>query len=85
MKKKRGRPKKLDQGVNQPSHYKSGDIECIDAMVSAFGEEEVRIYCKINAFKYTWRAGKKAGAETTDLEKGVWYLKRAAGTDPRKE
>ena len=80
---KRGRPKKIDQVVNSPSHYLSGDIECIDAMVSAFGEDQVRIYAKINAFKYLWRAGKKEGATDTDLAKANWYTKRAAGEDPR--
>ena len=81
---KRGRPKKIDSVVNSPSHYLSGDIECIDAMVSAFGEDQVRIYAKINAFKYLWRAGKKQGATDTDLAKASWYTKRAAGLDPRR-
>ena len=81
---KRGRPKKIDQVVNSPSHYLSCDIECIDAMVSAFGEDQVRIYAKINAFKYLWRAGKKQGATDTDLAKASWYTKRAAGEDPRR-
>tara|TARA_R100001443_G_scaffold17527_1_gene28005 strand:- start:387 stop:560 length:174 start_codon:yes stop_codon:yes gene_type:complete len=52
-------------------------------MVSAFGEDQVRIYAKINAFKYLWRAGKKQGATDTDLAKASWYTKRAAGEDPR--
>ena len=81
---KRARPKKIDQVVNSPSHYLSGEIECIDAMVSAFGEDQVRIYAKINAFKYLWRAGKKQGATDTDLAKASWYTKRAAGQDPRR-
>ena len=81
---KRGRPKKIDSVVNSPSHYLSGDIECIDAMVSAFGEDQVRIYAKINAFKYLWRAGKKQGATDTDLAKASWYTKRAAGQGPRR-
>tara|TARA_R100000329_G_scaffold34209_3_gene31843 strand:+ start:580 stop:753 length:174 start_codon:yes stop_codon:yes gene_type:complete len=53
-------------------------------MVAAFGEEQVRIYAKINAFKYLWRAGKKKGAEDTDMAKANWYLKLANGIDPRK-
>ena len=82
-KKKRGRPKKIDQVVNSPKHYLTGDVECIDAMVSVFGEEQVRIYAKINAFKYLWRAGKKDD-ENTDLAKSRWYLQRATGVDPRR-
>ena len=83
-KRKRGRPRKNESVVNSPSHYLSGDIECIDAMLAAFGEEQVRIYAKINAFKYLWRAGKKKGAEDTDMAKANWYLKLANGIDPRK-
>ena len=58
--------------VNHPSHYTNGHIECIDAMVSAFGTEQVRAYCKINAFKYIWRCDHKNGDE--DVEKAIWYL-----------
>ena len=28
--------------VNSPGHYKTGGIECIDAMIQVFGEEAVR-------------------------------------------
>lgn len=28
--------------VNHPQHYNQGSIECIDAMVSAFGKEDVK-------------------------------------------
>ena len=64
-----------------PDHYK-GKIECIDAMVAAYGEEEVRIYCKLNAFKYGWRRGKKDN-EAIDVHKQIWYQKRSIGEDPR--
>jgi len=76
----------MQDNVNSPKHYKLNEhgIECIDAMVSAFGEDQVRIYAKINAFKYLWRAGKKQGATDTDLAKASWYTKRAAGEDPRR-
>ena len=81
---KRGRPKKSDP-VNSPSHYKSdGGIECIDAMVAAFGRDAVNTYCKIASFKYLWRAGKKDGnAEDQDLAKMDWYASFARGKDPR--
>ena len=89
-KRKRGRPRKneslyrIESVVHSPSHYLSGDIECIDAMVAAFGEEQVRIYAKINAFKYLWRAGKKDHAEE-DLRKASWYTRFASGDDPRND
>lgn len=58
--------------VNHPSHYTQGGIECIDAMVSAYGKEAVANYCIINAFKYIWRSHKKNGRE--DVKKAKWYL-----------
>lgn len=60
--------------VNHPSHYTSGNIECIDAMLSAFGKEKVQHFCKLNAFKYVWRADKKNHIE--DIKKAVWYLNK---------
>ena len=33
-----------------PDHYRQdNEIECIDAMLAAYGEEEVRIYAKLAA------------------------------------
>ena len=58
--------------VNHPSHYNQGGIECIDAMVAAFGKEATAIFCKLNAFKYVWRADHKNGIQ--DIEKTMWYL-----------
>lgn len=65
-----------------PDHYKQGDIECIDAMVAAYGEDAVRIYCKLAAFKYGWRRGLKDD-EAQDVKKQQWYLDRSVGIDPR--
>lgn len=58
--------------VNNPEHYTSGGIECIDAMTAAFGEEAVQDFCICNAFKYVWRSRKKNGLE--DIKKAKWYL-----------
>ena len=60
--------------VNHPSHYTQGGIECIDAMKSAFGADELAVYCKIAAFKYLWRSEFKNGDE--DIEKAIWYLNK---------
>lgn len=49
--------------VNHPAHYTSGSVECIDAMVSAFGAAQVAVYAKIAAFKYLWRADHKDDTE----------------------
>jgi hypothetical protein len=67
--------------INRPAHYTQGDIECIDAMVSAFGEARVLSWAEINAFKYLWRADKKGGQQ--DISKAIWYLRYANGDDPR--
>ena len=44
--------------VNSPAHYADSEIECIDAMVAAFGPEAVQMDCRLASFKYQWRAGK---------------------------
>lgn len=62
--------------VNQPPHYKQGDIECIDAIRAALTEEEFRGYCKGNALKYIWRERHKGGDES--LKKADWYLNKIA-------
>jgi hypothetical protein len=58
--------------VNEPPHYTQGNIQCIDAMESAFGKEAVATWSKLNAFKYIWRAVHKNGME--DIDKAIWYL-----------
>lgn len=60
--------------VEHPNHYNQGNIECIDAMQSAFGTQVVKIFCVCNAFKYIWRHPNKNGAE--DIEKAAWYLNK---------
>ena len=61
--------------VDHPQHYKGNGIECIDAMIAAFGEEEVASFCKLNAFKYIWRSLHK-GKDLEDIEKAIWYLNK---------
>jgi hypothetical protein len=63
--------------VNHPSHYTSGDIECIAAIKAALTPEEFRGYCKGNNLKYTWRERHKGGNES--LLKGVWYISQLTG------
>lgn len=62
--------------VNHPKHYSDGKYECIEVMKDVFGKEAVKTFCILNAFKYTWRAGKKNGAE--DIKKATWYLDYAS-------
>ena len=53
--------------VNNPAHYQSYNkelnIECIDAMRAAFGDEAVINFCICNAFKYIWRHQSKNGKQ----------------------
>lgn len=64
--------------VNNPSHYQSLDssinIDCITAMQAAFGRYETSVFCKLNAFKYIWRAASKGG--NRDIDKALRYLEK---------
>lgn len=64
--------RRIEEAI-RPSHYKQGKIECIDAMVSAFGREATAHFCKINAMKYIWRLGHKDD-EAQEIGKIKWYL-----------
>jgi hypothetical protein len=73
----------LDDMVNSPNHYASGEQECIDGIRQAVGEEGFKAFCHGNAFKYVWRANLKGNADQ-DFAKAIWYLRMARGDDPRK-
>ena len=58
-----------------PSHYKQGDIECIDAIKSAISDKVgVEAAYSANIIKYVWRYKGKNGIE--DLKKAKWYLEK---------
>lgn len=73
---------KVNDNVEYPAHYNQGSVECIDAMISAFGNEKVQTYCHINAFKYLWRSDFKNGTE--DIKKAMWYLKKYVDLDEQE-
>ena len=73
--------KKMD-AVN-PSHYKKGEIECIDAIKAALTPEEWRGFLKGTAIAYLWRLGHKDAAEQ-DARKTLWYVSWLANQDPRE-
>jgi hypothetical protein len=56
-----------------PSHYKQGGIECIEAIKAALGEG-FPDYLRGNVMKYLWRYKEKGGVD--DLKKSAWYLDR---------
>ena len=67
--------------VKNPEHYKTGEIECIDAIRASLTTEEYRGYLKGNIIKYTWRYPYKNGVE--DLRKQTvytdWLIKSLCG------
>jgi hypothetical protein len=60
--------------VNSPPHYRTGDIECIDAIKACLGEG-FKFYLQGNAMKYLWRYEHKGQAKQ-DLEKAMWYINK---------
>lgn len=68
--------------VNHPSHYNAeGRKECIVEMEELFGKEAVITFCKLNAYKYKYRASLKGNA-VEDIKKARWYedyAKKLAG------
>lgn len=63
----------MTQQVDHPTHYQ-GEYECIDLMREIYGDDAVRWFCILNAYKYRFRAGKKEGNEwADDQKKAAWY------------
>jgi len=58
-----------------PSHYKQGKVECIDAIESAtVNKTGIAAVCTGNVIKYIWRCEDKNGLE--DLIKAKWYIEK---------
>lgn len=55
-----------------PSHYKQGEVECIDAIKSSLSREAFQGFLQGNIIKYVWRHKHKNRLE--DLKKAQWYL-----------
>ena len=64
----------MSDNVNHPSHYKTGQFECIEVTLETQGKEAVKSFCVCNAFKYLYRHRNKN--ELEDIKKAVWYLKK---------
>jgi hypothetical protein len=70
--------------VNHPNHYcREGAMETIDEMLLLFGIEEVKSFCKLNAWKYRSRALYKNGEE--DIAKSDWYLNKYKELDEKSK
>ena len=72
--------------VNHPTHYSQyGRRECIEEMRVVFGDEAVREWCILTAYKYMYRAGNKSGnSEEQDKAKMAWYLDYAEKMEVKK-
>lgn len=58
-----------------PSHYKQGKVECIEAIEAAtINKKGLDAVCTANIIKYIWRCEQKGGVE--DLKKAKWYLEK---------
>lgn len=58
-----------------PSHYKQGKVECIDAIESATVHKTgLEAVCVANVIKYLFRYETKNGL--TDVKKAQWYLNK---------
>lgn len=62
----------MADNANHPSHYCTGQYECIDVMIETQGVEATMNFCMCNAFKYLYRHNGKNGLE--DVRKADWYL-----------
>ena len=64
--------------INSPSHYNGRvdgkNIEAIDVMRAAFGDEDVKSFCLCNSLKYLFRCYYKG--RNADVAKAQWYLNK---------
>ena len=74
-KKEKDMDKKELEEVARPRHYLMSGIETFDEMILVFGVENVKSYCKVNAWKYRARAPYK-GNQEKDMAKAAWYLQK---------
>jgi hypothetical protein len=61
--------------VNNPEHYNTGNIECIEAIEESMSSVAFKGYLKGNCMKYLWRYDYK-GKQVEDLQKAGWYLNK---------
>jgi hypothetical protein len=65
----------VEDVVNNPNHYNTGNIECIDAIEESMSSVAFKGYLKGNCMKYLWRYDYK-GKQVEDLQKAGWYLQK---------
>lgn len=61
--------------VDHPQHYNNYDVEVIEMMRRIWGDKDVAIWAKLNAFKYRMRMGTKPNETIEkDIKKEKFYL-----------
>lgn len=58
-----------------PPHYQQGNVQAIEAIEAALGEEQFKGYLRGNVLKYIWRTELK-GLPLEQLKKADWYLQK---------
>jgi hypothetical protein len=75
--------------VTNPGHYRTGDVECIDAMRAAWGTAAAPplvLGALMQAFQYMWRAFSHQDSPEVQLRKARWWIQYALHTlNPEKE
>lgn len=61
--------------IKHPLHYNNRKFECWDEMEAIFGKEAVLTFCKLNVWKYRYRAGTKGSMED-DMAKADRYMEK---------
>ena len=64
-----------EEQIAAPSHYRQGQIECIDAIRESMSAGDFAGYCKGNVIKYTWRAHNHKESPVVHLNKAQDYLR----------
>lgn len=79
MEENKNAAEKQQEAVNHPHYYsQEGRRECIEEMRLMFGDEAVRQWCAMTAYKYRYRTGNKEGnSADQDNRKAEWYLNYA--------
>lgn len=72
----------MNDMVNHPKHYMLVDgLESKAVLRAVSTHEEYMGWCKLNALKYQFRAGKKDPAKIKeDYQKAVWFLTELINT-----
>lgn len=70
-----------DVNVSHPTHYGAHAKECIVEMLVLFGLDDFITFCKMNAWKYRYRAGRKVGntydQDNAKADRYIEYADRA--------